>query len=194
MLQSDPTEFLLALGSNVSDDLDESFDLVESAIVELYNKSIKCSNKSKYYKTPAFPAGSGPDFINCALSVETDFSPLELLENLHEIEAKLGRKREKRWAQRAIDIDLLAYGEMVAPNLTGFTRWLNLPLEQQMQQAPEQLILPHPRLQDRAFVLVPLADIAPDWRHPVLGKTTCEMLNELPKQQRDEITEFVTPS
>ena len=97
MLRSKSQEILLALGSNTSDDLKESYELIERAINLLYSKSIKLSNKSKYYQTPAFPVGAGPDFVNSVISVQTDLSSVQLLDVLHQIEAKLGRKRNKRW-------------------------------------------------------------------------------------------------
>jgi 2-amino-4-hydroxy-6-hydroxymethyldihydropteridine diphosphokinase len=191
MLRSKSQEILLALGSNTSDDLKESYELIERAINLLYSKSIKLSNKSKYYQTPAFPVGAGPDFVNSVISVQTDLSSVQLLDVLHQIEAKLGRKRNKRWTQRNIDIDLLAYHNTIEPNLEYYEHWRTLSLDEQMKQTPPELILPHPRIQDRGFVLVPLADIAPDWRHPVLGKTTLEMLNELPKEEIAQIRPFV---
>ncbi len=86
-----------------------------------------------------------------------------------------------------VDLDLLALGHFVRPDVGGFTHWQALPLAAQMQETPTELILPHPRLQDRAFVLVPLAGIAPNWRHPVLGKTARQLLAALPADARAEI-------
>ena len=103
------------------------------------------------------------------------------------IEARFGRQRITRWGARTLDIDLLAMGDAVLPDLAEQSRWRTLPPEDQARIAPDRLILPHPRLQDRAFVLVPLADVAADWRHPVLGLSVAEMLAALPASARAEI-------
>lgn len=143
--------------------------------------------ESALYRTPAFPPGSGPDFVNAALAVETNFPPEEFLEGLHAIEAALGRERHKRWAPRTLDLDLVGYDDLVLPDLQTYARWAELPLERQMEEAPAQLILPHPRLVERAFVLVPLCDVAPEWRHPVVGQSVREMLDALPEESISEV-------
>lgn len=144
---------------------------------------------SALYRTPCFPAGAGPDYVNAAamLNVPGLIEPDQALQALHEIEARFGRERRVRWGARTLDIDLLAMGDIVRPDLSQHARWRNLPPEDQARLAPEQLILPHPRLQDRAFVLVPLADVAADWRHPVLGQSVAEMLAALPRAARAEV-------
>jgi len=75
----------------------------------------------------------------------------------------------------------------VLPDVSTYRVWQDLPLERQTQVAPDTLILPHPRVQDRAFVLVPLADVAPEWRHPVSGQTVRQMLNALSPEARAEV-------
>ena len=134
---------------------------------------------SDFYATPAFPAGSGPDYVNAAAAIRSDWTPDEALSLLHGIEAEMGRTRDVRWGQRTLDLDLIAVDDWVLPDVATHAIWRRLPAGQQAQLVPEQLILPHPRLQDRSFVLVPLADVAPDWVHPLLGLSVLQMRDSL---------------
>ncbi len=142
---------------------------------------------STFYSTPAFPAGAGPDFINAACAFHTSDTPRAVLDGLHEIEATLGRERMQRWGERTLDLDLIAKGDFLLPDRPTFDHWHNLPMDQQTTLAPDVLILPHPRVQDRSFVLIPVADIAPDWVHPVLGKTTQQLLAARPEDERASV-------
>jgi len=142
---------------------------------------------SRLYHTPAFPAGAGPDFVNGVFSLRTSRDPAELLELLHALENAAGRVREQRWGPRTLDLDLLAYGDVVAPNLDVWTDWHDLDPDQQTEVAPDQLILPHPRLQDRAFVLVPLSDVAPTWVHPVLDLSVRDLLDAMPGEELADV-------
>lgn len=122
--------------------------------------------------------------MNAVIECRCDLSPSEVLARLHEVEADFGRERVQRWGMRVLDLDLVAYGDTVLPTREEQARWRHLPLEQQMRDAPAQLILPHPRIQDRAFVLVPLSDIAPGWRHPATGQGLDAMMDALPQGDR----------
>lgn len=142
---------------------------------------------SHCYRTPAFPKGSGPEFINACFATDSLLPADEVLEQLHAIEARAGRVRTKRWGARTLDLDLICSGGQIHPSSQVWKAWADLPLEAQKSRAPQQLILPHPRLQDRAFVLVPMSDLAPNWEHPVLGKTVQEMLDVLPLEDRASV-------
>ncbi|MEM7296013.1 MAG: 2-amino-4-hydroxy-6-hydroxymethyldihydropteridine diphosphokinase [Pseudomonadota bacterium] len=182
-----PAEYVLALGSNVPAASERLADTLFSGIEALASEGLVAKRKSNLYRTPAFPAGSGPDFVNAAILVRSELPPSEVLERMHRVEARFGRDRRVRWAPRTLDLDLISAGNAVLPDQDTFSHWEGLPLSEQRRLAPDRLVLPHPRLQDRAFVLVPMADIAPSWRHPVLGQTVLEMLDALPHGLREEV-------
>jgi 2-amino-4-hydroxy-6-hydroxymethyldihydropteridine diphosphokinase len=126
--------------------------------------------------------------VNAAIAVQSDWTALQTLQQLHEIEAEFGRERVQRWGQRTLDLDLIAMGDAVLPNQKGFDEWFALDPDLQAQAAPSTLVLPHPRMQDRAFVLAPLADIAAEWEHPVLQQSVAQMLAQLPRAEVDQVT------
>ena len=190
MSKNNTKKILIAIGSNLSNDLQESYNLVSDAIKTFNSETIKDIKISKFYETPAFPPGSGPNFINCVISGNTSLLPNELLNQLHLIEEDFGRTRIKRWGQRTLDIDLIDFDNIIFPNNTYVNEWLNMPLDMQKVKIPEQLILPHPRIQDRPFVLIPLIDVAPHWKHPLLNETSQEMLNKLNPELSIGISQF----
>ena len=178
---------LIALGSNASSVWGDPLQTIQKASLEVTNRVGFKSKCSPIYQTPAFPAGAGPDFCNAVIRIGTNLPALDVLRILHEIEADAGRDRTVRWGQRTLDLDLLALGDLVAPDLDGYRHWRDLAPDQQAKTAPQTLILPHPRLQDRSFVLVPMADVAPDWVHPVLQQTVVEMRDARPADENASV-------
>lgn len=143
---------LIALGSNLSGDFFHPADNVRFALNEMERNNIRIVQRSSLYVTRAFPNPEDPCFINAVVNIDTRLGPLDLLKFLQETEKKSGRERPYKNAPRTLDIDILDYKGMV-------------------KNFGNVLILPHPRMQMREFVMVPIAEIAPDWRHPVSDKT-----------------------
>lgn len=175
---------ILGLGGNVPSKFGTPAETIRSAIRAIGRTGLEIMATSRFFHTPCFPAGAGPDFVNAALLCRSRLGPTEILSILRQIESDHGRQRHSRWSSRTLDIDLLAVDDLVLPDMKTFELWRNLSLPDQKIKVPGQLILPHPRLQDRAFVLVPMADIAPDWHHPVLGLRVVEMLAGLAQSEK----------
>jgi len=144
----------LALGSNLGNRLENL-----RAAAQALPPQVKVQELSHVYETPPWGYTTQPSFLNLALRGETQLPPLELLRFLKELETRLGRVPSFQNGPRLIDLDILFYADLI----------LNTP----------QLTLPHPRLQQRAFVLLPLADLAPDLVHPVLGETIWRLLGQV---------------
>ncbi|ETX15730.1 2-amino-4-hydroxy-6-hydroxymethyldihydropteridine pyrophosphokinase [Roseivivax halodurans JCM 10272] len=181
---------LVALGGNWPSDAGPPEATLRAALGALAEAGLAVRRVSRFFANPCFPKGNGPDYVNAAAALAPGpggVDPEEVLRRLHSVEARFGRVREERWGGRALDLDLLAVGEIVLPDLAEQANWRRLPLERQMQEAPRELVLPHPRMQERAFVLVPLLDIAPGWRHPTIGATVSEMCAALPRDARTEV-------
>ncbi|QRN83013.1 2-amino-4-hydroxy-6-hydroxymethyldihydropteridine diphosphokinase [Chloroflexota bacterium] len=141
----------LALGTN----LGERETNLQKAIESLAPK-VRVIRKSSIYATPPWGYTDQPEFLNQVIEVDTTLQPLPLLHLLKSIEAEMGREETFRNGPRLIDLDILFYGSEVVEG--------------------EIITIPHPRLQDRAFVLVPLDEIAPDFVHPVLNESIHDLL------------------
>ncbi len=158
---------LIALGSNVSGPWGNPEQTVQRAINELNQPPLRLIRASSLYKTAAFGVTDQPDFINAVAQIETELAPEALMQHLHAIELNADRRRSERWGPRTLDLDLLDYNGQIKAGDGEF----------EGHQRP--LILPHPGIGERSFVLEPLNEIAPDWIHPVHRKTSAQMLANL---------------
>lgn len=144
----------LLLGAN----LGERESTLKQAIELISNRISPIKAQSQLYETAPWGVIDQPAFLNQVIQIETELSPMKVLEQTLKIEKQLGRERRLRWGARVIDIDILYYADLVLESV--------------------ELQLPHPRLHERRFTLVPLTEMAPDFIHPVLKKTNQELLNE----------------
>ena len=178
---------LIAFGGNMPSEAGQPAKTIACAAQKFRDFGLKFKALSAFYATPCFPIGAGPDYVNAAAVVASDLDAGEILQALHHIEAEFGRARKQRWGQRTLDLDLIALGDNILPDRATQDQWRALPPDEQIHAIPDRLILPHPRLQDRGFVLVPLADIAPAWIHPILNRSITQLMDDLPDDAKIEI-------
>jgi 2-amino-4-hydroxy-6-hydroxymethyldihydropteridine diphosphokinase len=145
-------------------------ETLRAALAHMDARGILVLRRSRWYRSRPVPPSDQPWFVNGVAAVQTDLAPAELLAVLHRIEADFGRIRQAACAARPIDLDLLAFEDQVIstpPSANGV----------------RGLTLPHPEMHRRAFVLLPLAEIAPGWRHPVTGQQVIDLVDALPADQ-----------
>lgn len=158
----------IAIGSNQGDRI----DYCNKAITAI-TKFAVIKSLSSVYETEPVGVTDQPDFINCVVEIETGLGPYELLSSLLDIENKLGRKRVDAGGPRTIDLDLIFYDAVVIQG--------------------EDLIIPHPRVHLRRFVLEPLQEIAPDFIHPILKVSVSKLLHDLEETKRvNKVGDFST--
>jgi 2-amino-4-hydroxy-6-hydroxymethyldihydropteridine diphosphokinase len=156
---------LIGLGANLpSPEHGKPRETLEAALAILAARGLRIRARSRWWESAPVPLSDQPWYVNGVVEVETGLRPRALLSLLHEVEAGFGRVRSVPNAPRLLDLDLLAYGDQVST-------------------APEGPHLPHPRMAGRAFVLRPLAEICPDWRHPVTGRGLTELIAALGPEQ-----------
>lgn len=143
-------------------------ETLEAALIELGRHAVETVRVSPWYRTAPVPASDQPWYVNAVAEVASGLSADTLLEELHAVEADFGRARTVLNAARPIDLDLLDFRGEIAPG------------------GPGRATLPHPRLVGRAFVLLPLADLAPDWRHPITATPIRDLIAALPADQTAE--------
>lgn len=151
---------LVGLGANLPSLAGPPLATCEAALAVLRANGVAVAARSAWYATAPVPASDQPWFVNGVVRVRTALMPAELLDLLHRIELAFGRHRTVPNAARPLDLDLLAYGRRVDPR--------------------GRPVLPHPRMANRAFVLYPLRDVAPAWRHPATGVAVATLIARLP--------------
>ena len=158
---------LLGLGANLpSSTHGQPEATLAAALAALASEGVTVERLSPWYRSAPVPAGDQPWYINGVAAVTTALAPAALLALLHRVEQRFGRVRRHRNEPRVVDLDLLDYDGLV--------------------EQSGAVVLPHPRMHERAFVLLPLRDVAPQWRHPTLGRTADELTAMLPPGQQVE--------
>ncbi len=151
---------------------------VSRALRELDRNGIALVSASRLLETKPFGRPNQPNFVNAVAAIETRLPPPALMSRLHAIERAAGRRRTIRWGPRTLDIDLLDYRGLILRR-------------KDVSTARGNLVLPHPGIAERTFVLEPLQEVAPGWRHPVLHATARELWRRLPSRKTASIKKRV---
>lgn len=160
---------LVGLGANLPSRYGAPEDTIRAAVKVMEGRGLRVGAASRIWVSAPVPVSEQPWYRNAVVSVRTGLGAAEMMAVLQQIEADFGRVRAERNAPRLLDLDLLAYDGLVSSD--------------------ESCVLPHPRMHQRAFVLRPLAEICPDWRHPVLKLRVGELIDMMPAGQDIEVTQ-----
>lgn len=153
---------LIGLGSNMTGPWGNPRDCVGRALTALDKQPLKLLKASTLIETTPFGNQDQASYINAVARIETRLRPLDLLHVLRTIERAAGRERRERWGERTLDLDILDYNGVVVEDGVE-------------QSADAELVLPHPAIAEREFVLAPISEIAPRWKHPITGLTARAM-------------------
>lgn len=170
------TRCFLGLGGNLPFAGKLPIETIAAAVQQLEIAGVKVVGASSAYDSSPVPATDQPDFTNAVIAADTHLSAGDLLAVCKSVERLFGREPGERWSARTLDIDILAYGELVTPEPDV---WRQLSENYDPEAKPIDLALPHLRMHLRAFALAPFVDVAPNWQHPVLGKTAKELLADV---------------
>ena len=159
-----PQKIIIGVGGNIkSDEGSHPIHVAMKAINSLENYSIQVIEQSSWYESEPIPKSNQPNFFNCIVFANTILNELDVLKVLHKIEHTLGRRRKKVNEPRVIDLDLIDYSNKILSN--------------------EEIIIPHPRAHKRRFVMEPLAELDPNWVHPILKTDVSKILKKINNQK-----------
>ena len=180
--------YVVVLGSNLPSEFGSSAETLKKCADEMKSSpAIDSLFESNWYISSSLLDEREPRYVNVGIRFSANLEPIELLNFTSDLENKYGRKRQRRWGPRTCDIDILLCDQLILSNKLNFKKWLNLDLSDQIRLVPNELILPHPRLQERVFFLKPLNDLKPDWIHPFLNMNAKEMLDSIPPDELESI-------
>ena len=157
-------KIIIGIGGNIkSEDGTHPIKVAKKAIAYFKDYAIKVTKQSSWYESEPIPKSQQPNFFNCIVFANTLLSELEVLKSLHKIENKLGRTRKIVNEARVIDLDLIDYSNKILTN--------------------DEITIPHPRAHTRRFVMEPLAELDPNWFHPILKKNVTKILKKITYQK-----------
>lgn len=170
---------LVALGGNFPGPWGTPPETLRRALRVLEERGVSVAAVSPFYETAAVGAAGQPPYVNAVVSLNTSLPPSALLRLLKQIEAEAGRRGGKPWGPRTLDLDIVDYKGLVTHTPKASRRFNHA--------GPRPLVLPHPLVHKRPFVLRPLLDVAPDWRHPVLRQSARELWRRAARSQAGRI-------